>query len=145
MRQVALLLLLLVTCVALSTQAQPVTRKIVPSLTEELKSQLALHNISECTIRAVSLDPPAYLPRAIVLLWATPVAAHHHSSPSCLYAGVLLVLPGNKVTSNVSLDWEALSRSLHRVDIIRSLEDFTAHWHKVHSRCVGTAGLMGCC
>lgn len=32
-----------------TAQAQPI-RKIVPSLTEELKAQLALHNISECRI-----------------------------------------------------------------------------------------------
>lgn len=53
--------------------------------------------------------------------------------------GVLLVLPGKEPTTNSSLDWSDLSKSLHRVDVIRTLDDFTAHWHKVHTRCAHRA------
>jgi hypothetical protein len=52
-------------------------------------------------------------------------------------AGILLVLPGNKQPSSVSLKWDEVSKDLQRVEYIRSFQDFTSHWHKGHSRCDG--------
>jgi hypothetical protein len=138
---------LLLLIAAAHHQAQPV-RKIVPSLTDELKAQLVLHNISECRICCCQqhlVPPPGVTPvmRCMNVLvngsFTCDARNNHPLMSSHCVTGVLLVLPGKGPTPNTSLDWSDLSKSLHRVDVIRTLDDFTAHWHKVHTRCASGA------
>jgi len=101
-------------------------RKIVPSLHDELKQQLAAGDISKCHQSVVPRQPGFSTNRALVSMtwhaWLLMVFL------SVKHVAHLLVLPGGIDPNSIALKWDQLP-NLH-VEFIRSFRDFSSHWHR---------------